>query len=116
VDRTLSINSVIVSATDAGRSQRPGLAGDHLLFVGLSVTQVAESDVNGDTLLDTSLALNDGSGFEHSETQNVSASNPLVIWSEPRPPKSLSLTASQPNCSTGERRLYEVGGFDPLKI
>ena len=51
---------------------------DHLLFVGLSVTQVAESDVNGDTFLDTSLALNDGSSILLSNVSGVSQWDTLL--------------------------------------
>ena len=51
---------------------------DHLLFVGLSVTQVAESDVNGDTFLDTSLVLNDGSSILLSNVSGVSQWDTLL--------------------------------------
>jgi Ca2+-binding RTX toxin-like protein len=45
---------------------------DHLLFQGLSVTQMAELDVNGDTVLDTALTLNDGSRIQLLRVSGVS--------------------------------------------
>jgi Ca2+-binding RTX toxin-like protein len=45
---------------------------DHLLFQGLSVTQLAERDVNGDTALDTTLTLNDGALVQLLNVSGVS--------------------------------------------
>jgi hypothetical protein len=48
------------------------LSQDHLLFQGLSVAALAESDVNGDTVLDTALTLTDGARVQLLNLSGVS--------------------------------------------
>ena len=51
---------------------------DHLLFQGLSITRMTEIDVNGDTVFDTALKLNDGALVQLLNVSGVSDSHVLL--------------------------------------
>ena len=51
---------------------------DHLLFEGLSVTLLTELDVNGDAVLDTALALSDGSAIRLLGVSGVGTADVLL--------------------------------------
>lgn len=75
---TFAFQSAQSQAGDVDTIDNFVVGQDHLLFQGLSVTQLAELDVDGDTVLDTSLTLSDGSAVRLLGVSGVSQLDVLL--------------------------------------